>query len=262
MRAKNAYIDAHCHLHFKELEGLDLSEYWGEVSAVSVNGTRPDDWQAVAQLYEAYPEKVIPSFGVHPWKVNDLDGNWLDDLESYLVKCPKAGIGEIGLDKWVKEYDLEKQKDAFLSQMRLAEGLERTMSIHCLKAWGTLKELLTEYKGGRFLLHAYAGPREYLDFFLQKGAYFSFSPYFFYERKRGVRDVFKSIPLDRILVETDAPSMLGPEETWSSSQKPFNKTHQDPRNLFRVYAEFARFLGLPEGELCKTLSENFRKLMQ
>jgi len=260
MSAVSKIYDAHLHLQMEELAGINLAAYLKEVSQVVVNGTCPQDWEQVAALTESYPEKIIPSFGVHPWEVNEVAEGWEELLIQYLERFPNAGVGEIGLDKWMKGYDLERQKEVFLKQLKIAQRLRRPMTIHCLKAWGSLREILPEEVEVPFLLHAYGGPREYLLEFIEKGAYFSFSPYFFHERKEATRAVFKEIPLDWILLETDAPSMLGPEFTWSKEQKAFSETAQYPSNIIGIYPMVADYLRVEEGGFRKQIEENFKRL--
>jgi TatD DNase family protein len=157
--------DAHNHLHDSRLlrrrAGImgDLSRL--DVTRAVVNGTREDDWQAVAAL-AAEESFVLPSFGLHPWHVAERTDGWLDALRRQLAAHPEAGIGEIGLDRWVKDHDLELQKEVFLAQMTIAAEENRPATIHCLKAWGALWDLIEHHPtpARGFLLHAYGGPME------------------------------------------------------------------------------------------------------
>ena len=127
---------------------------------------------------------------------------------------PNAGVGEIGLDRWIEGHDPKVQSEVFLPQLALAAELNRPATIHCLRAWGALDELLRTHplpKRG-FLLHAYGGPQEMVAGFAKLGGYFSFNAYFLHERKARQREVFRHIPADRLLVETDAPDMRPPDE--------------------------------------------------
>jgi len=250
--------DAHTHLHFNELKNVDWEQYFKNVSRVSVNGTHPDDWESVADMTLAHPDQVIPQFGIHPWKVKETPNEWEHRLRDLLKKFPIAGVGEIGLDKWIKDYDLALQKSIMLTQIEIANEFARPVTIHCLKAWGTLKELLLESPIQRgFLLHAYSGPAEWIEEFAKMGAYFSFSPYFLYERKAERLTTFKKVPLDRLLIETDAPAMLGPPESWSLEQNLFSKKHQHPNNIRKVYERYAEASGIPLEKLTLRCRNNF-----
>lgn len=105
--------------------------------------------------------RLIPAIGLHPWKVNDAPANWQQQFLHALDHGTQA-IGEIGLDKWIKDYDLERQQDAFRGQMAQVIQRNLPMSIHCLKATGpfmdTLRTIALSACG--IHLHAYKGPTE------------------------------------------------------------------------------------------------------
>jgi len=200
------------------------------VTSCVVNGTEPVDWAAVAELAETYPGFVLPSFGLHPWKVKGRAGDWFETLREFLNRFPNAGVGEIGLDRWIEGHDIEDQLIVFRDQLNLAVELDRPCTIHCLRAWGQLlKELKSRESLPRFLVHSFGGSIETGRKLAELGAYFSFSGYFLHARKGKVVEVFRQLPLDRILVETDAPDMLPPDR-----DRPFgNDAVNHPANLAR-----------------------------
>jgi TatD DNase family protein len=223
------------------------------VSRCVVNGTSPEDWPQVAQLAALYPELVIPSFGLHPWKTPSP--NWQQQLTSYLDTVPHACIGECGLDRWIKGYDIELQREVFTAQLDLASQRNLPLSIHCLKAWGLLIEILESrplpQRG--FLLHSYSGSAELIPRLAELGAYFSFSGYFLHQRKQNVRDAFKSVPPDRLLIETDAPDMLPPE---SCIDHPLENQLHHPANISKIHDEASTVLDL------SSVSENFQRFFE
>ncbi|HYR58939.1 MAG TPA: TatD family hydrolase, partial [Chthoniobacteraceae bacterium] len=115
--------DAHNHLHDARLaphlpailESLRALDLRGAV----VNGTREDDWDAVAALARDH-EWIIPSFGLHPWHAPQRSPQWLDALRRQLDAHPRAGIGEIGLDRWIKGHDIGDQIEVFTAQLAIA----------------------------------------------------------------------------------------------------------------------------------------------
>lgn len=260
-------FDAHCHLQDDRIDESVLAETLRGYTAIGVrrcvvNGIEPGDWDRVAALGRGH-EVVLPSFGLHPWKVNSAEGGWETKLRALLEAFPDGGVGEIGLDKWIRDYDLPAQQDAFRRQLRLAAELERPVSIHCLKAWGPLLDTLrSEPLPARgFLMHSYGGSRELAAELSELGAYFSVSGYFARERKREQREVFRSLPIDRLLVETDAPDMLGPEECvskdWTSSDgAPLNH----PLNLDAIYRFAARLRGMSDDAFAAQMEDNWRRL--
>jgi TatD DNase family protein len=259
-------LDAHNHLHDARLtphRAAILPELarLGVVRCV-VNGTREGDWPAVAELAREQ-SFVTPSFGLHPWYVADRTAGWLEALRAQLEAHPTAGVGEIGLDRWIDGHDDAEQAEVFTAQLRLATELNRPVTIHCLRAWGALAETLRGHplpKCG-FLIHAYGGPAEMVGEFVKRGGYFSFNACFLHERKAKQREVFRHISAERLLVETDAPDLRPPEERNAhplrdSAGQPINH----PANLALAYTALAEIRSLSVEMLVAQVEENFVRL--
>lgn len=225
-----------------------------------VNGTHPSDWDRVGELADRF-EVVKPSFGLHPWHVNNRPDDWKERFESCLDR-PNAAVGEIGLDRWVEGYDIEAQVDAFRFQYRLARMRQLPISIHCLRAWGLLYDLLKEEGASErgFLLHSYGGPAEMVEPFAALGARISFSGYFALDTQAKKRAAFERIPLDRLLVETDAPDMLGPKGLIAETLEDENgRLINSPLNLPRIYEYVARMRAMSLESLAIVAGENFER---
>lgn len=259
------FYDAHNHLQDERFAGrqeelLRESHAVGIVKMV-VNGSCEEDWADVADL-TSRDSSVIASFGLHPWYHHQRSPEWLDRLARLLESQPSA-VGEIGLDRWKQDLPYEDQENVFLAQWQLAEKLNRPVSIHCLKTWGRMLELLQENPGPScgFLLHSYSGPVEMVEAFTKCGAYFSFPGYYAHARKEKQRDTFRQIPLDRLLIETDAPDQSLPDELnhqplFDPSGKPINH----PANLPAVYQVAADLRGIPVLDLAARVERNFSGL--
>jgi TatD DNase family protein len=258
--------DAHNHLQDERLALLRetiLATTQGEnIRKMVVNGSSEADWPAVLELARQCPQ-VIPSFGYHPWYINQRSQNWDQVLIGCLEQIP-SGVGEIGLDKWIKDYDLPQQERVFARQLEIAAARNLPVSIHCLQAWGTLFELLNLGRRPRcgFLLHSFGGPQEMIEPLARLGAYFSLPGYFAHERKARQRETFRHVPRDRLLIETDAPDQSLPPSrikyplTDEKTGKPVNH----PANLGAVYQFAAELLELPVEALAGQVQENFQRL--
>lgn len=253
--------DAHCHLHDSRLVRAGVRS--STAARCVVNGTCEDDWPLVAELAANQPN-VISSFGLHPWFVNDRSTDWRSKLDQQLLAHPGAPVGEIGLDRWIPDFDLPAQEEVFLWQLNLAAERDLAASIHCLRAWGRLLELLGENPRPRrgFLLHSYGGPVEMVKPLAKLGARFSFCGYFLADRKEKTRDAIREVPLDRLLIETDAPDQALPEELdrFQLTDPESGKRLNHPDNLAAVYAGAASFLGVPLDELTSQVEANFNWL--
>jgi len=257
--------DAHNHLQDERLaparEHLREQLRCENVKGMVVNGSSEEDWPSVLELARSWPE-VIPSFGYHPWYVKQRSERWQQNLEHFLDQAP-AAIGEIGLDRWVRDHDLAQQEEVFLAQWRLAARRNLPVSIHCLQAWGRLAELLQAEPRPRcgFVLHSFGGPKEMIPMLAKLGAYFSLPGYFAHERKARQREAFLHVPIERLLIETDAPDQpLPPERVRYPLRDADGKPVNHPANLPAVYAFASELLGIPLSELAARVESNFKRL--
>jgi TatD DNase family protein len=209
--------DAHCHLQDPRLKP-HLDQALGACQGAGihrwvVNGTRESDWPAVCELAGRI-HGMEAAFGLHPWWQAERSEEWLAKLEAHLVARPSAGIGETGLDRWMTGYDLPDQIEVLRAHLELSRRLCRPVSLHCLRAWSELAAVVRDCPPSErgFLLHSYAGPADMIPRWVKAGAFFSFSPAFLHPRKAPVRGMFREIPVDRLLVETDCPDMAPPGE--------------------------------------------------
>jgi TatD DNase family protein len=255
------------HNHLQDFAGRpDFEKILGEtrdagVARMVVNGSTEADWPVVADLARRYPDLIIPAFGLHPWYVAKRTPGWFDTLEKLLREFPDAAVGEIGLDRWIPEYDWADQVAVFLAQWRLAVALGRPAEVHCLRAFGHLEQLLRdEPKPSRgWLLHSYGGPEEMVPAFVKLGASFSFSGYFLHTRKIEDRSAaFRAVPRERLLIETDAPDMAPPEgrRLFPCPTGADGKPENHPGNLASVAKGLAEMFDMAPAELAALTMRN------
>lgn len=219
-----------------------------------VNATRENDWLAVEKLALAHPDFVFPAFGIHPWHAHTAEEGWQQRLAELLQKHPHASIGECGLDQWISSPPIDIQRPVFLDQLRLAREMDRPLTIHCLKAWGALFDAFAEAAPPpRFLMHSFGGSIETARRLVPLGAYFSFSGHFLHERKSAVLEVFRQLPHDRILLETDAPDMRPPDDLVTH---PLPEKLNHPANLPAIGRSLAAALDMKPEDLAALTRDN------
>jgi TatD DNase family protein len=230
-----SYYDAHCHVR----DGL------GPADTSVVNGTSPRDWGDVIQAGRNSP-KVIPAIGLHPWKVDDAPEDWQAQFAERLDQV--AAIGEIGLDRHVEDRDHERQEAAFCWQLEQAAERNLPVSIHCLKAGDVLLRILNEHPAPRrgIHLHAFSGSAQEARQLVERGAYFSFHAGQFKAQAKKAPAAVKAIPVERLLLETDAPDTL-------------NETEEAPDFLRRAYERAAELRGMELNELAEQVAANFKR---
>lgn len=259
-------IDCHVHLQDPAL-ACRIDEVMAQARAAGVewmvcNGTRAADWDAVAALARSQ-RHVVPCFGLHPWHIDDARGDWLERLDDHLRAVPSA-VGEIGLDRLMKDADETAQQFVFITQLDLARRLGRPVMIHCLRAWDSMLDVLrgqTALPPG-IMFHGFGGSVEHVKPLAELGAYFSFSGTVLDDQRRRARAALAAVPLDRLLVETDAPDMLPPRP-----YRPYALSDGDgkyrnlPANLPAVLRGVADLRGLGENEFIEIVWQNARRLL-
>lgn len=255
-----AWTDAHNHLQDPRLGDpapIIAAMRLAGIHRCIVNATCEADWPAVETLARAEPNFIRPAFGIHPWQAHTVAAGWQIRLSELLKNHPQASLGECGIDSWITAPPLAVQLPVFTQQLRLARQLDRPITIHCLKAWGALFDAFAEAPPpARFVMHSYGGSIETARRLLPHGAYFSFSGHFLHPRKSAVLDVFRQLPLDRFLIETDAPDMLPPPD---SITHPLPENMNHPANLPAIGHALAAALGMPAADLAAITRENTRR---
>ncbi|KAK1326216.1 hypothetical protein QJS10_CPA01g00463 [Acorus calamus] len=208
-------FDAHCHLQDPRIASaaphLIRSAMDSGVLRFAVNGVSEKDWHVVKQMSEDHP-CVVPCFGLHPWFVGERSPDWFELMKEFFRNTPSAAVGEVGLDKGShgKKIDFGTQVDVFRQQLELAKDLNRPVSVHCVRAFGELLEIMQSI--GPFpagvILHSYLGSAEMVPALAKFGSYFSFSGFLTFMNLQKAKQMLKAVPRERILLETDAPDAL------------------------------------------------------
>jgi TatD DNase family protein len=260
------FVDSHNHIQDPRLAGTREEILAACVSAgvtlSALNGTHPNDWAEVATLAKQH-SFLVPSFGVHPWFIDNLPANWEDSLRSFITTT-SSGIGEIGIDGWRKEFDPAEQERIFLSQLTIAAERNLPVSIHGLRRWGRLLELLRSnpIPDCGFLLHSYGGPEEMIPAFAKLGGYFSCPGFFLSSGREMKLRVFRAVPEERLLIETDAPDQNLPEslDRYRLASSNDTKRVNHPANIVAVYEGVAQLRGTSIEALSALTERNFRRL--
>ena len=255
------YFDAHNHLQqLPDPDDAIRAMRGAGITGCVVNGTREEDWDTVATLALRHPDFIIPAFGLHPWYAHHRSPDWLDRLQRHLDRFPSAWVGECGVDGWIEGPPLDVQSEVFLPQLKLARERSRPVAIHALKAWEPLFEALRDEAppAGGFLMHSFGGSAETAARLARIGARFSFSGHFLHPRKAPLVEVFRGLPSDRLLLETDAPSMP-PPAGFLTHPLPGGMNH--PANLAAIARGLADRLGEDPERLARRCLDNTRDFL-
>ncbi len=208
-------VDTHCHLNMPplsaDLDGVLARASAKGVTRVVVPAYDEPTWPEVSAL--ASRPNVFSAFGCHPWEAHEVPpGGPLVEFGKRLAYQLTSGsvvaIGEIGLDTKVQECGLVEQLPVLEAQLALAVDLDLPVILHCR---GTFEELLTAVNkhGGKLsgVLHAYSRGPELAERFIAAGLHIAFGGAVTRDRAKRVRSAAGRLPLDKIVLETDAPSI-------------------------------------------------------
>jgi TatD DNase family protein len=250
-------IDSHCHLDYDELAGdipgvLSRAQSAG-VSLMLTISTRVRDFPRTLALAEAHRE-IFCSVGTHPHSAAEETHVSAQDLV-LLCRHPKvAAIGEAGLDYHYEHSPREAQKKSFLVHIEAARNAGLPLIIHSREAEeDTAGVIEQEMAKGTFkpLLHCYSSKPVLAERGLAVGAYISFSGILTFKNAEEIRAVARSAPLDRILVETDAP-FLAPV--------PHRGKVNEPAMVMHTLKALADLRDMPVEEMAAITNRNFFRL--
>ena len=188
---------------------------------------------------------VFAALGIHPHQAADPDADRLDELATLLEDHRAVAVGEIGLDFYRDYAPRDRQHDLFRQQLELAGRLGKPVVVHTRAAAAETAAALTGF-GGRVVLHCFSEP-ELLPVALERGYFVSFAGNVTYPRAEPLRNAARSIPADRLLVETDSP-YLAPQ--------PRRGRPNEPANVVHTVAALAEARGEGVSNLTTRLDEN------
>lgn len=210
-------FDTHAHYYdvrfAEETEGTDaiLGEVFaGDVDRIVTVGTDLENSRVCLEMARCY-EGMYAAVGIHPSDCRDMDKSAVSDFARFLEEHKDfsahkiVAIGEIGLDYYWEPYDKAHQMFFFEEQMKLAEKYDLPVIIHDREAHGDCFETVLKFPNVRGVFHSYSGSVEMARELVKRGWYISFSGVASFKNADRVREVVKTIPDDRLLIETDCP---------------------------------------------------------
>lgn len=201
--------DAHCHFDMPAFDGrreaiLAECERVG-VGRLVIPGVQAPDWGRIRDL-AATDERLSPCYGIHPWFVGDHHHEDLDRLRGWLTRERPLALGECGLDRL--QGDLAEQMPWFESQVQLARDLNLPLVVHSVRAHDEVGAVLRRQRPGiPVLIHGFSGSSEQARALVKTGAFLGVGGVITYERARKTRRAVAAVPLEALILETDAPDM-------------------------------------------------------
>jgi TatD DNase family protein len=249
------YIDSHCHINFPDLAGK-LPEVFGlmaqnQVSHALCISVELEKFPEILALAEAHPN-VYASVGVHP-DHEDCTEPTVAELVALADHPRVVAIGETGLDYFRLTGDLEWQRDRFRTHIRAARSCRKPLVIHTRSAADDTLRIMREEQAGDAggVMHCFTESLAVAEAAIQMGFYISFSGIVTFKNAIALREVAAAIPLERMLIETDAPYLAPVPHRGQTNQPGFVK---------HVAEEIARIRGLSVETVGEVTSQNFFRL--
>tara|TARA_Y100001970_G_scaffold253062_1_gene327428 strand:+ start:8489 stop:9271 length:783 start_codon:yes stop_codon:yes gene_type:complete len=251
-------IDSHCHLDYDPLnKNLDSIINRAESAGVKyflTICTEDKSFVKILKILESY-KNVFGTYGIHPHEAkfyNDLTVKKI--IQNFSKNKKIIGIGETGLDFYYNHSDKNSQIESFLKHIEAAQESGSTLIVHSRSAENETFNILNKSikrKNLKILMHCFTGSKEFSKKLLNIGCYFSASGIITFKKSNELNEVFKFIPNNKLLLETDSP-YLSPE--------PNRGKVNEPSHIIHTLKHISALKDQSESEIAKTTSNNFSKL--
>lgn len=252
-------IDTHTHLYSEQFQE-DRSTMIQRAIAAGVErmylpNIDLESIEGMHALEQEFPENCFAMMGLHPCSV---DENWesvLEIIKQHAYSRKYAAIGEIGIDLYWDRTHVEAQKEAFRQQIRWAKELQIPIVIHARDSFSEIYEVLDQENDEQLsgIFHCFTGTAEDVEKVKSYGGfYFGIGGVITY-KKSELPEVLPLIPLDRLLLETDAPYL---------PPVPYRGKRNESAYLVHTAEKIAEILGLPLSEIERITTENAMRLFQ
>jgi TatD DNase family protein len=250
------FVDTHAHIYSEELTS-DLNLIMKNAVAVGINkiimpAIDSSTLEAMLKVEQQFPEQCIAMMGLHPCYVKENHKEELKLVEEWIGKRKFIAIGEIGLDFYWDKTFAKEQHIVFETQMQWALDLQLPIAIHTRNAMGESIEAVKPFakKGLRGVFHCFSGSKESAEQIIGMGFHLGLGGVLTY-KNAGVAEAVKDIPMEYIVLETDAPYL---------APVPYRGKTNEPAYMIEVAKKLAEIKSLPLNEIAAITNSNAEKL--
>ncbi|MFC1658204.1 TatD family hydrolase [Candidatus Omnitrophota bacterium] len=249
-------VDTHCHLDFPDFDSdrrevIHRAKQEGVGCIINI-GSSLRGSQAGIDLAGQY-DFIYASVGIHPHEADKIDKAAISDIEKLSRHEKVVAIGEIGLDYYKGFSSVGNQKKLFITLLELARLNSLPVIIHCREAQSDIFRILQDIKVSAGVVHCFSGDENFLKQCLDLGFYVSFTCNLTYKKAGALRSLAKLVPLECLLLETDAP-FLPPEG--------LRGKRNEPGYVRYLAEELSRIKGVDVEEIAAKTTANARRLFK
>ena len=247
-------FDTHAHLNDPAFDP-DREELMAGLAGKGVGlvmnaGCSLESSRDIVNMTAKYPW-LYGSVGSHPDSASEVNEAVIEEYRKLCQNEKIKAIGEIGLDYYYEDIPRDIQKQAFRMQMQLAKELDMLVIVHEREAHDDGMRIVKEFPGMTGVFHCYSGSAEMARQLVKMGWYIGFTGVLTFKNARKAVETAASIPLDRIVIETDCPFM---------APEPFRGKRNDPGYLYRMAEKLAEIRGITAEEAAAVTTENAKRL--
>lgn len=243
-------IDTHTHINYLEkitAEESIKNALENGIEKIIVPAGTDKDFEEILTLTKNF-DNVYGMVGLHPEEVESWNDDILDKIRKYSEYEKIIGVGEIGLDYYWDKQHKEAQKDIFIKQVKLANELNLPICVHDREAHKDTFDILKQYnKTSKVVMHCFSGSIEFARECLKEGWYIGIGGVVTFKSAYKMQEVAKSIPLEKLVLETDAPYL---------TPVPFRGKENQPAYVKYVAEEIAKLREITLEEVAETTSSN------
>ena len=272
------FTDSHCHLDFEEFDA-GYCQWLSQcalkhIHQIIIPAVSPDNWQKVLNCCSLVHKASVhhsdsklsqseqnvtcfPALGIHPWYLRELDHRALNELNDYVAQHRESlvAIGETGIDLTIaeKEQNLSQQIIFFKHQISLAKAHKLPLILHHRKSHALiLKQLKADKFQGGGIIHAFSGSYEQAKQYIDLGFYIGVGGTITYPRAQKTIKAISKLPLDSLVLETDAPAM---------PLQSFQGEMNTPLHVIDVFTQLANIRCESGDEIAATIENNIKKFL-
>jgi len=246
-------VDSHCHLDFAEegeRPGIVARARAAGVKTLLTICTKMAEFPLVRSIAESDPD-IWCSVGVHPHEAKDERATTVETLAGFARHPKVVGIGETGLDFYYEHSPRAEQGEVFRTHIAAAREADVPLIVHTRDADPETIAILEEEKPPAGVIHCFSTGRALAERALELGFYISLSGIVTFKAAQELRDIARDLPLERLLVETDAPYL---------APVPLRGKRNEPSFITHTAALVAQLKGIAPEELARITTENFFRL--
>lgn len=243
-------IDTHCHLDFSVFDDdryqvINRANQQGVIASITPSIGK-SNWQQVKELCNQH-NNLFPAYGLHPMFMQEHKNKHLNELDHWLSQNSAIAIGECGLDFFPGSTSFEAQKTIFQGHIDLAQQYQLPLIIHARKSVEDVILMLKPHQGISGVCHSFSGSYQQAKRLIDMGFYLGFGGPATYSRATKLQKLLKQLPLDSIVLESDAPDQ--PDSSHHGKRN-------EPAFLLNINNQLSRIIGVSAEKLAEVSCQN------